>query len=165
MMLAGMNAGWSQSLDHLKASLSPYTKEIMTTLNPYIFFNGTCAEAFAFYRQCLGAEPVMMLPHRGTPAEAGTPPEWQDKIIHGRIKIGDITVMASDAPPGRYHKPQGFALTLGPKSVAEAERMFAALSESGQVTMPLTETFFASRFGMVTDRFAIPWMISCEKPA
>lgn len=85
--------------------------------------------------------------------------------MHAHLKVGDTHVMASDAPPGRYSKPQGFDVSLATQTTEEAERAFAALSQKGNVTMPMAETFFARRFGSVTDRFGIPWMVICDQPA
>ena len=130
-------------------------------LNPYLFFNGDCAAAFKVYEQLLGGKVEAMLPHAGTPAETAVPKEWREKIIHGSMTVGDTVLMASDAPPGRYSAPQGFSVSLQVKTPAEAERIFQGLAEGGKVTMPLEKTFFAARFGMLTDRFGIPWMINC----
>ena len=131
-------------------------------LNPYLFFNGNCQEAFKYYEQNLGGKIESMLTHAGTPAEAQTPPEWRDKILHGRMTIGDTVVMASDAPPGRFQQPQGFSLSLGTKDPAEADRWFQALSKNATIVMPIQKTFWAERFGMLTDQFGIPWMVNCD---
>lgn len=132
-------------------------------VNPYLFFNGDCEAAFRFYEQHLGAKLDALLTHEGTPAAKEVPPEWENKILHGKLTIDDDVLMASDAPPGRYQKPQGFFVSLSVKEPAEAERIFDALAEKGIVQMPIQETFWAVRFGMVVDRFGIPWMINCEK--
>ncbi|MFC5474903.1 VOC family protein [Paraherbaspirillum soli] len=134
-------------------------------LNPYLLFNGQCEAAFKFYEQCFGGKITGMLPHRGSSMEAQTPPEWLDKIMHARMSVGDKLLMGSDCPPDQYEAPKGFSVTLGIETPAEAERIFNALAENGTVQMPLTETFWALRFGMLVDRFGIPWMINCEKPA
>jgi PhnB protein len=134
-------------------------------LNPYLYFNGDCEAAFKFYEKCLGAKIEAMLPHTGTPAEGHVPEEWRTKVLHGRLNIDGQILMASDAPPGRYSKPQGFSISLGIKDPAEAERIFRELGENGSVIMPIGETFWATRFGMLVDRFGIPWMINCEKAA
>ncbi len=134
-------------------------------LHPYVTFNGQCESAFKFYEQCLGGKIVTMMPHAGSPLEAETPPEWQDKILHATLLVGDKVLMASDAPPDRYEVPKGVWVTLGMKNAADAERIFSDLAKGGVVSMPLQETFWALRFGMVVDRFGIPWMINCEKPA
>ena len=132
-------------------------------LNPYLLFNGNCEAAFQFYERTLGGKIEMLLPHEGTPAENAVPPEWRKKIMHGRMTLNGQTIMASDAPPGRYAQPQGFSINLGFGDPGEAERVFHALAEDGKVNMPIQETFWAQRFGMLVDRFGIPWMINCEK--
>ena len=134
-------------------------------MNPYVYFNGQCKDAFEFYERCLGGKVEAMLTHAGTPAEAHVPPEWRDKIIHARLAVNGQTIMASDAPPQHYHQPQGFSVALHYKEPAEAERIFHALSENGKITMPMQETFWALRFGMLFDQFGIPWMVNCERPA
>ena len=134
-------------------------------LNPYLTFNGQCEAAFKFYEQCLGGKIVAMMPHAGTPAEEHVPAEWRNKIIHARLIVGDDVLMGSDAPPDRYEASKGFSVTLGFDNPAEAERVFNALAEKGTVQMPIQETFWAVRFGMLVDRFGIPWMINCEKAA
>jgi PhnB protein len=134
-------------------------------VEPYLFFNGNCEEAFKFYESVLGAKIEAMMPHEGTPAADHTPPEWRKKILHARMKVGDTALMASDAPPSDYSKPQGFSISFSVESASEAERVFQALSEMGQVQMPMAETFWALRFGMLVDRFGIPWMINCDRPA
>ena len=130
-------------------------------LNPYLFFNGQCEVAFKFYAQLLGGKIDGMLTHAGTPAEQQVPAEWRDKIMHARLIVGDQVLMGSDAPPGRYEQPKGFSVSVHPKDPAEAERIFQALAENGSVQMPIQKTFWAARFGMVVDRFGIPWMVNC----
>ncbi len=134
-------------------------------VNPYLFFNGDCEAAFRFYEQALGGQIVFMEKHRGSPAEAQVPAEWQDKVLHARLVAGGNVLMGSDAPPDRAQKPQGFSLSLSTDGANEAERVFRALADGGTETMPMEETFFAARFGMCVDRFGIPWMVVCEKPA
>lgn len=134
-------------------------------MNPYLTFHGNCEEAFRFYAPILGGEIVAMMTHKDTPAEAHTPPEWHDKILHARLIFGDNVLMASDAPPGRGHPMQGFSVSLVIDDQNEAQRVYHALMEGGTATMPLQETFWAHLFGMFTDRFGTPWMINCEKAA
>ncbi len=128
----------------------------------YLFFDGRCEEAIEFYKTALGAKVEMLMHFKDNPEppQAGaSPPAPADKVMHASLRIGDTAVMASD---GRcLGKPafQGFALTITAQSEAEADRLFAALSEGGQVQMPLTKTFFSPRFGMVADRFGVGWMI------
>jgi PhnB protein len=132
-------------------------------LNSYLFFNGQCEEAFKFYEQCLGGKIEAMLPHEGSPAADHVPAEWRSKILHARMVVGDQVLMASDAPPGHFQAPHGFSVNIGVSDANQAERIFHALAEKGKVTMPIAETFWALRFGMLVDRFGIPWMVNCEK--
>ena len=132
--------------------------------NCYLYFNGNCEEAFMFYAKLFGGKIEAMFPHEGSPAASQVPSEWQKKVLHARMTIGNSVLMASDAPPGRFHKQQGFSINIGLNDVARAEQIFAALAENAvAVTMPIAETFWAQRFGMLTDRFGIPWMINVEK--
>ena len=133
-------------------------------LNPYLFFNGQCEAAFKFYAKVLGGKIEAMMAHEGTPAAEHVPAEWRSKIMHARLVIGDKVLMASDAPPDRSDGAmKGVSVNLGVDSPAEAERIFHALAENGTVRMPIQETFWAARFGMLIDRFGTPWMINCEK--
>jgi PhnB protein len=131
-------------------------------VQPYLFFDGRCEEALEFYRGALGAEVTMLLRMKESPEphEPGMlPPGAGDKVMHTSFRIGDTTLMASD---GRcLGKPsfQGFSLSLSVPNEAEAERLFTALADGGQVQMPLAKTFFSPRFGMVADRFGVSWMI------
>lgn len=134
-------------------------------LNPYLLFNGQCEAAFKFYEQCLGGKIEAMLTHAGTPAEEHVPSEWRNKILHARLVMGDDVLMGSDAPPGRFEKPKGFSVSLQIKDPTDGERIFNALAENGTVQMPFQQTFWAVRFGMVVDRFGIPWMINCDQAA
>jgi PhnB protein len=133
--------------------------------NPYLLFTGECEAAFKFYEAQLGGKIISMMKHAGTPAEGQVPAEWNDKILHGRIQLGGTVIMASDAPPGHQEPTKGFRLSLSFDKPAEADRIFTVLAEGGSVEMPIAKTFFAERFAMVTDRFGVPWMINCEKPA
>lgn len=132
--------------------------------NPYLSFNGQCEEAFRFYQQVLGGEIAAMLRYGETPMSEHTPPEWRSKIAHARLIVGREVLMASDAPPDRYEPMKGISVTLGIDDPAEAERVFHALAAGGTVMMPIEQTFWAIRFGMLTDRFGTPWMINCEQP-
>ncbi len=131
-------------------------------LNPYLLFNGNCAEAFKFYEQTLGGKIEALMTFNGSPAAEHAPPEWGDKILHASMVIGDQRVMASDAPPGQYKQPQGISVSIGLNDRDKGERIFNALAEGGTTTMPFAKTFWASGFGMCTDRFGIPWMVNCE---
>lgn len=132
-------------------------------LNPYLLFNGQCEAAFKFYEKCLGGRVEVMTTYLGSPAEKQVPSEWRNKILHARLAVGDEVLMASDAPPGRFEEPKGFSVSLLVNSAAEADRIFQALAENGTVRMPIQQTFWAARFGMLVDRFGIPWMVNCEK--
>ena len=134
-------------------------------MNTYLLFDGQCEAAFKFYEKCLGGKIEAMRTHEGTPAADHVPAEWRAKILHARMLVGDQVLMASDAPPGRQEKPQGFSVNLAFKDPAEAERVFKALAENGTVQMPFQKTFWAERFGMLVDRFGIPWMVNCEQAA
>jgi PhnB protein len=134
-------------------------------LNPCLTFDGQCETAFKFYERCLGGNIAAMLTYGTSPMAEQVPAEWRNKVMHARLVVGDEVLMGSDAPPGRYEKPQGVTVTLGVDDVGEAERIFSALAEGASVGMPLQETFWAVRFGMLVDRFGIPWMINCERAA
>jgi PhnB protein len=134
-------------------------------INPYLFFDGDCEEAFKFYAEVLGGRIDAMFPHAGSPAEEHVPAEWRSKIMHARLVVGDEVLMASDSPPGRQDAMKGFSVSLNVDSIAEAERIYHALAENGTATMPIQQTFWAARFGMLVDRFGTPWMINCEQPA
>ncbi len=133
--------------------------------NPYLFFDGTCAEAFRFYATVLHTTIDMMMTHGESPMAAQSPPGMADRVMHARLTYDGTMLMGSDSMPGMNKAMQGFAVSLQPTDVAEAERLFAALAEGGEIRMPIAETFWAKRFGMVTDRFGTPWMINCETPA
>ena len=129
---------------------------------PYLFFDGRCEEAVDFYRTKLGAEVEMLMRYKDSPEphQPGMiPPGAENKVMHTSLRIGDTTVMASDGRCQGQPNFQGFALSLTAANDAEADRWFAALGDGGQVQMPLAKTFFASRFGMVADRFGVSWMI------
>ena len=134
-------------------------------MNPYLTFDGRCEAAFKFYEKVLGGKIEAMIPHEGTPAAEHVPADWRKKIIHARLILGDKVLMGSDAPPDRYEPMKGFSVTLGIDDPAEAERVFHALGENGTVQMPIQQTFWAARFGMLVDKFGTPWMINCEQAA
>jgi PhnB protein len=134
-------------------------------INPYLMFNGNCETAFKFYEKVLRGKIEAMLPHEGTPAEGHVPAEWRKKIMHARLSFGDKVLMGSDSPPQFQEKMQGFSVSIGVSDAKEAERIFAGLSENATVKMPLQETFWAERFGMLVDQFGTPWMINCDKAA
>jgi PhnB protein len=130
-------------------------------INPYLFYNGNCEAAVKFYEKTLGAKVEMMMRNEDAPESMPAPPERKKKIMHVRISIDGEVLMASDAPPDHFHKPQGFAVSLTVNDPSEAERRFKALSEGGNVNMPFGKTFFSKGFGMCIDQFGIPWMVNC----
>jgi PhnB protein len=134
-------------------------------INPYLHFNGQCEEAFNFYAQCLGGKIDFMLTYAGTPVEQHVPAEWQSKILHATLAVGDQILQGADGPPETYKEPQGFSVSLNLKDPAQAERIFHTLAENGKVQMPLQKTFWAALFGMLVDQFGIPWMINCAPAA
>lgn len=131
-------------------------------VQPYLFFDGRCEEALEFYRTALGAEVTMKMRYKESPEPqpAGMcPPGSEDKIMHASFRIGDTELMASDGRATGQPEFKGFSLSLTAPSDAEAQRLFSALGQGGQVQMPLAKTFFASSFGMVADRFGVSWMV------
>jgi PhnB protein len=130
-------------------------------INPYLFFDSNCEAAFKFYEKVLGGKIELMLRNSEGPPEMGAAPDRMQKIMHARISIDGEVLMASDAPPEHFHKPQGFSVSLTVGEPAEAERKFKALSEGGSVNMPFGKTFFSKGFGMCVDQFGIPWMVNC----
>jgi PhnB protein len=131
-------------------------------LTTYVNFAGTCAEAFRYYEKHLGGKVGMMMTHGQGPDQSRVNAEWKDAVLHARISLGGTDLMAADIP--RAQPMRSAYLTLGVDSDSEAERIFSALSDGGQILMPMEETFFASRFGQVRDRFGINWMILHERP-
>jgi PhnB protein len=134
-------------------------------LSPYLNFNGQCEAAFKFYERILGGKIEAMITYAGTPAEEHAPPELRNKILHARLIVGGNALMGSDAPPDRHEAPKGFSVSLQIDDPADAERIFHALAENGIVQLPIQQTFWAERFGMLVDQFGIPWMVNCGKPA
>ena len=136
-------------------------------VQPYLFFDGRCEEALAFYRTALGAEVTMKMRFKESPEpqpEGMCAPGSEDKIMHASFRIGDTELMASDGRAMGQPEFKGFSLSLTAPSDAEAQRLFTALGQGGQVQMPLAKTFFASSFGMVADRFGVSWMVITPKP-
>jgi PhnB protein len=134
-------------------------------LSTHLHFNGQCATAFRFYEQCLGGRIVTLLTHGETPAKDHVAADWQDKVIHARLVVGNKVLMGCDAPEPHYAAPRGMQVSLSVPTPAEAERIFKALAEDGTVTMPFQQTFWSPGFGMAVDRFGIPWMINTEQAA
>jgi PhnB protein len=129
-------------------------------MTPYLSFNGECEAAFKFYEQCLGARLGPIFRYAGSPMADQAPAGWEDKVMHGSVTIGEQVVMGADVT--HYETPKGFSLSLQIPEVAEAERIFQELGKDGTIVMPLEKTFWAARFGMLVDRFGIPWLVNCE---
>jgi len=131
-------------------------------IEPYLFFEGNCEEALAFYHQALGAEVTMMMRYKDSPEPhppGMLPAGCEDKIMHANLRIGESVVMASDGMCSGVAAFQGFSLSISASSEAEAKTIFAALAEGGEVRMPLGKTFFSPCFGMLKDRFGVGWMV------
>ena len=133
-------------------------------INPYLSFRGDCEEAMQFYARVLGGKLEAMIRFDSTPAGGHVPANWRNNVMHSCLSVGDFMVMGSDVPPDRYEPMKGLYVSLQIEEIADAERVFKALSEEGNVMLPLQETFWAWRFGMLTDRFGTPWMVNCAKP-
>lgn len=133
-------------------------------LNTYLNFGGNCAEAFRFYEQHLSAKIELMMKFSDMGGPAKAPPGIEDGVLHARITIGDTVLMASDAPPDRFKPMRSAYLSLAVGSDSDAERIFALLADGGEVFMPVQETFFATRFAQLRDKFGTLWMIIHEKP-
>ena len=133
-----------------------------SVIEPYLFFNGRCEEALGFYQKALGAELQFMMRYKESPEPPPpgmTPPNWGEKIMHASMKIGSTIVMASDGC-GDGAKFEGFSLSISVNTEAEARNIFTALSDGGQVKLPLTKTFWSPCFGMLADKFGIGWMVT-----
>jgi len=135
-----------------------------TDIIPYLSFDGQCETAFKFYATALNGELVALMRYGDAPPEILSTPETASRIMHARLKVGDRSLMGGDVPSRHASKPQGFCVSLQIDDPAEAERVFGALAEGGQVSMPMGPTFFAQRFGMLIDRFGTPWMVNCPQP-
>ncbi len=132
---------------------------------PYLSFDGNCAEAFKLYEAALGGKITMMMTFGEMPSEYAGDPKDSDRIMHATLFAGSARLMGSDSPCNAGKKAQGFCVSLNIADVAEAERVYAALSEGGEIQMPLQPTFWAARFAMFTDRFGTPWMINAGETA
>ncbi len=132
-------------------------------ISPYLTFNGDCEAAFTAYSAIFGVKPTILMRFRDYPGPTETPESFADKIMHASLDIGGARLMGSDRSDAHYAKPQGLTVSVTVETPQEAERIFNSLSEGGQITMPMAETFWAHKFGMLVDRFGIPFKINCEK--
>ena len=130
----------------------------------YLNYGGNCADAFRFYEQHLGGKITMMVTHGQQPNPENVPPEWKNAVLHARISIGGTELLGADIPPERFQPMRSAYLSLIVDSTPEAERIYALLSDGGQIFMPMEETFFAHRFAMLRDKFGTSWMILHERP-
>jgi PhnB protein len=136
-------------------------------IQPYLFFEGRSEEAVEFYRKALGAQDIMVMRYKDSPdppPPGMVPPGSENKVMHMSFRVGDTTIMGSDGHCSGQSSFKGFSLSLTVRDAAEADRVFAALCEGGQVQMPLGKTFFSPSFGMVTDRFGVQWMVYVAPP-
>lgn len=133
-------------------------------IQAYLNFDGKCEEAFKFYEQVFGGKIEAMFRFADTPVADHVPAKSQNRIMHARLNVGDAVLLGSDAPTDQVEKPQGFAVALQFEDAAQTEKVFNALSDGGTVQMPIQETFWSVRFGMLTDKYDIPWMVNCAKP-
>lgn len=134
-------------------------------LHIYLNYGGNCRQAFEFYAQHLGGKITEITTHGEVGDASQLPPDWGNAVVHARIEIGGSVVMGADIPPDRFQPMRSAYLTLMTESVEEAERIYALLSEGGQIFMPMEETFFAKRFAMLRDRFGTSWMLLHQQAA
>jgi PhnB protein len=131
-------------------------------LSTYLSFNGDCEAAFTFYAACFRGKLGQVFRYAGSPMADQVPADWQQKVMHASVAIGDQILMGADVMPNNYEKPQGFSLSLQMSDPAEAERIFDALAKEGAVVMPIEKTFWAEQFGVIVDQFGIKWQVNCE---
>jgi PhnB protein len=132
-------------------------------ITPYLSFKGQCEEAFTFYARCLGGQLGSLFRYAGSPMADHVPHDWQDKVMHGSVTVGTLELMGGDVAPESYEPSKGFTLSIQMTNVADAERIFRELADGGRVVLPIEKTFWAARFGMLVDRFGIPWQINCDE--
>ena len=128
-------------------------------LHTYLNYGGNCEQAFQFYEQHLGGKITFLMRHGEQPNSANVAPEWKNAVLHARMTIGGTELSGADIPPDRFQPMRSAYLTLTVDSTGEAERLYALLTDGGQIFMPIQQTFFASRFAMLRDRFGTSWMI------
>lgn len=137
---------------------------MISDLVTYLAFDGRCEDAFKFYEKALRGKILMMVRIGDAPPGVPITPGSENRIMHARLQVGDRLLMGGDAPQHiPFSAPQGFSSNIMVDDAAEADRVFGALAEGGKVTVPIGETFWAQRFGMLIDKFGVPWMVNCEK--
>ena len=129
----------------------------------HLMFGGQCEAAFQFYERALGGKIVNLLTYGNSPTTEQVPAEWRSKVVHATFAVGATVLAGVDVLPERYMRPQGFYVLLSVDDTMEAERIFSALAEDGEVQMTMQKTFWSARFGVLTDQFGIPWEINCEQ--
>jgi PhnB protein len=134
-------------------------------VSPHLMFCGQCEEAFRFYERLLGGKILTMLTYGNSPMAEQVSPEWREKIVHASLTVADGVLTGVDVLPEQYERPQGFYVLLGIDEPADAERVFGELAENGVVRMPIQQTFWSARFGVLVDRFGIPWEVNCGQAA
>jgi len=134
-------------------------------VNPYLSFNGQCEAAFKFYEQCLVGSSLSFHKYGGSPMEGHVPADWREKVMHATLLFGNTALMGADAPPDFFRAPQGFSVSVSVDTPEDSERVFNALAKGGTVQMPIQQTFWTARFGMLIDQFGIPWMVNCNQAA
>ena len=134
-------------------------------ITAYVSFDGRCAEAFAFYAKVMGGTVRFSQTFGESPMADQVPPDWRGKVMHATLAIGDQILYGSDPPPAQYRRAQGISMSIEPATPADGERIFNALAGGGQVMMPFAKTFWSAGFGMVVDRYGVPWMVNCEVAA
>lgn len=126
----------------------------------HLWFDGQCEAAFGFYHRLLGGELTTMMKYGDSPLAGTVEPRWRDRILHATLRLGDQELLGADVMPKDYARPQGFYALLSLRGLAEAQRVFDALADGGKIGMPLQKTFWSEGFGVVTDRFGVPWEIA-----
>ena len=132
-------------------------------VNPYLSFKGQCEEAFNFYADCFGLPRPQYFRFAGSPMADQAPVDWQNKVMHATLRIGNSEIMGADALPKAFEPLSGFSMSVVVDRIEDADRVFNALSNGGKIQMPLQETFWAPRFGMVADPFGITWLVQCDQ--
>lgn len=133
-------------------------------VNPYLSFQGDCEAAFDLYARCLGGRLGPIFLYGGTPLASNVSSDWANKVMHASVTLGEQILQGADVLPEQYEAPKGFSLSVQTESTDDAERVFRELGEGGKIVLPLEKTFWSPLFGMVVDRYGIPWMINCEAP-
>jgi PhnB protein len=139
-------------------------RRVAVQLHTYLNYGGKCEEAFRFYEQHLGGKITMLMRHGDMPGGSPARADWRDKVLHARMTLGGTDLLGADVEPDRFQPMRSAYLTLTLDSSAEADRVYALLTEGGEIFMPIGDTFFAHRFAMLRDRFGTSWMLLHPKP-